>query len=267
MSEPTRRVRRTWQSDEKAKLLKLRDVDGLTFASIGRILNRRNAFEKYAALTKGRDQVKETSLTTRRAIESGRRATIASSGIDSINISRSKEGPPSTDGSKTRTRQSLPAIAVVAPQSEETRLRSLRPRKSLNVKTIAQPSTDGLNHPADTPASRRKTKSPEAVDILEAKTSPKQSTDPSKTIRRGPGRPRRQEPQPAIDEDEQLEENSGLTIVEREQTKPDEERRRRPGRPHRQEPRPVTSVPEQQSEDASAPQAIDKEQGLSLIHI
>jgi len=259
MSEPTRRVRRTWQSDEKAKLLKLRDVDGLTFASIGRILNRRNAFEKYAALTKGRDQVKETSLTTRRAIESGRRATIASSGIDSINISRSREGPPSTDGSKRRTRQSLPAIAVVAPQLEETRLRNLRPRKSLNVKTIAQPSADGLNHPADTPMSRRKTKSPEAVDTLEAKTSPKQSTDAERTIRRGPGRPCRQEPQQAIDENEQLKETPRPTIVDKEQIKPDEERRRRPGRPRRKEPQPVTSVPKQQSEDASAPQAIDKE--------
>ena len=37
------------------------------------------------------------------------------------------------------------------------------------------------------------------------------------------------------------------------------DRRRRPGRPRRKEPQPVTSVPKQQSEDASAPQAIDKE--------
>jgi len=64
-----------------------------------------------------------------------------------------------------------------------------------------------------------------------------------------------------MDEYEQLEESVGLTTVDREQTKPDEEKRKRPGRPRKSEARPVTNVPQQQSEDASAPQAIDKEQG------
>lgn len=238
----TRRARRTWQPDEKAKLLQLRDVDGLPFASIERILDRSKASEKYAALTKGRDRVIEASLTTRRAIESGRRATIASSGIDSIVLGRLKPSEPNTDRPRRRTRQSLPAPAVVVRQAQGTRLRSLRPRKSSDGRSIPQHLAEGLSLLAEKPTPRRKTGSQEAVDMLAEKTTPKLSTDDGEPRRRGPGRPRRQEPQLATDEEYHLKEIPEPTIVEKEQTEGGESRRRGPGRPRKQETQLATDT-------------------------
>jgi len=247
LQETTRRARHTWQSDEVAKLLQLRDVDGLSWSGIAEILGRppSSGKKKYAALKKGRHQTVEKSLSTKRAVDYGRRATFAASGIDSIRTSRSIQGEPSTRPER-RTRQSLPAIPVIVPHLQETQLRSLRPRRTLGGNALIQ-SLVGVSATVAAQASDEKVNSPEIVNTPAENRSPEIPVQHNEKRRRR-GRPSKQEPKLATDEEQHLKKASGATVADKEHIKFGERRRRRRGGHDNPEPQLVTDEKQQRKE-------------------
>jgi hypothetical protein len=265
LTEPTRRGRRTWQPDEKAKLLKLRDVDGLTFANIARILDRPNVYEKYAAMTQGRDPAITNSVDDKRSVEPRRRATIAFFGVDSIDISRSKQGEPGTDRPRRRTRQSMPAISVAVPQPEASRLQSLRSRRAQGGNARISDASADVSATVAAQPSNDKASSPEVVDTPSRKGSPQEPIQPEGQTRRRRGRPRKQEPQLATITMQQPSVTAESTIADIEQIGPGDQRRRRSTRHSIQRPELATDTEKQQTEEVPGASLVDTKQNNTAL--